>query len=146
MKTANDRQVGGSHYAAAYQHWDMAMDYRLCHLAAAATKYLTRYEKKNGLEDVRKAAHYIEKWIERMTKGVLTRSIQHEDYFGACDLNAYMEGNGVPYEARYPLALLIMVDATPYPTTVKISMLHAALDAVKRIENRLSVEGVENSP
>lgn len=59
--SANDRQVGGSHYAGAYQHWDFVHDLNLDYWQACASKYVTRWRKKNGLEDLAKAPHYMEK-------------------------------------------------------------------------------------
>lgn len=35
-------------------------------------KYVCRYKLKNGLEDLQKAAHYLEKLIERETSGGIT--------------------------------------------------------------------------
>lgn len=35
-------------------------------------KYITRYKKKNGLEDVRKAAWYLNKLITHLEEGVHT--------------------------------------------------------------------------
>lgn len=64
---ANDTQVGGDHYKklnAAYQHWDFAVDLKLNHLEASATKYLARHMNKNGRQDLEKAAHYVQKLIE----------------------------------------------------------------------------------
>lgn len=61
---ANDIQHGGDHYVAPYQHWDMVVDFRLDYYRANATKYLTRHRKKNGLQDVDKADHYVQKLIE----------------------------------------------------------------------------------
>lgn len=64
--TANDRQVGGSHYAGSYQHWDFVADMGLDYWQACASKYVTRWRKKNGLEDLAKAPHYMEKRAELM--------------------------------------------------------------------------------
>lgn len=63
---ANDNQVGGSHYAAEYQHWDFVEDLKLPYLLAQITRYVTRWRKKNGLEDVRKALHYVQKEREQL--------------------------------------------------------------------------------
>lgn len=57
----NDTQVGGTHYAADYQHWDYVLDCKLGYLQAQATKYLTRWRKKNGIQDLLKARHYATK-------------------------------------------------------------------------------------
>lgn len=54
-------QVGGSHYAAAYQHWDWAAETGLPYLEGCATKYLPRWRAKGGLEDLRKAVSYLQK-------------------------------------------------------------------------------------
>lgn len=64
--SANDRQEGGSHYSTGYQHWDMLINagFGREYYVGAATKYLTRWRKKNGLLDLRKAAHFIEKLAE----------------------------------------------------------------------------------
>lgn len=59
----NSRQVGGDHYARGgeFQHWDLVELYGLGYLEGCATKYLVRWRDKNGLEDLRKARHYVEK-------------------------------------------------------------------------------------
>jgi len=60
-------QVGGSHYAAAYQHWDVIEDWGVGYLEGCATKYLTRWRKKNGVQDLEKALHYATKLLEIAT-------------------------------------------------------------------------------
>lgn len=58
----NDRQVAGNHYSAPLQHWDyviLALDGR--YLEGNITKYVCRHRKKNGIQDLQKAAHYLEK-------------------------------------------------------------------------------------
>lgn len=62
--SANDRQVGGEHYKSEYQHWDYALKVRMGPLEYASTKYVARYRGKNGVLDLRKAQHYLEKLIE----------------------------------------------------------------------------------
>lgn len=59
------KQVGGTHYAAEVQHWDYADGVNAGYLESAATKYITRWRKKNGLEDLRKAATYVAKRIQQ---------------------------------------------------------------------------------
>jgi len=62
---ANERQEGGDHYKAAkVQHWDLVAQNRVGYLEGNATKYLTRWRKKNGLEDLKKALHYVDKLFE----------------------------------------------------------------------------------
>lgn len=61
----NSRQVGGDHYKSPYQEWDFVEDWGLGFLEGNAIKYLTRYRKKDGVRDLDKAIHYLEKLIER---------------------------------------------------------------------------------
>lgn len=61
---ANERQEYGTHYQADYQHWDMIEEHGVGYLEGCATKYLTRWRKKNGRQDLRKALHYVEKLAE----------------------------------------------------------------------------------
>ena len=67
MTTANERQVGGTHYSSSLQHWDVCVKYGVQYLEAAATKYVTRWQKKDGLRDLEKAGHYLQKLIEENT-------------------------------------------------------------------------------
>lgn len=64
MPTANDMQIGGQHYNAEYQHWDWVVDVRLPYHPARATAYIARWRKKNGLQDLQKGLHFVEKTIE----------------------------------------------------------------------------------
>ena len=65
--SANDRQVGGSHYkrAGGEEHWDRVHRLGLNYWQAAATKYIERcYLKGDPVQDLQKAVHYLEKLIE----------------------------------------------------------------------------------
>lgn len=65
MSSVNDRQVGGSHYQSRYQHWDFVVRVlKNRYLEGAVTKYATRWRKKNGKQDLEKAAHYLQKLID----------------------------------------------------------------------------------
>lgn len=63
-------QIGGDHYLelgiqpwAAMASW--MSDEQFCgYLHGNVIKYIARYRKKNGVEDLRKAKHYLEKLIE----------------------------------------------------------------------------------
>lgn len=61
---ANARQVGGTHYKTAYEHWDFATDVGMGHLEGSATKYIARWRDKGGAIDLEKALHYVEKLEE----------------------------------------------------------------------------------
>lgn len=63
--TANQHQVGGEHYRhKAVQPWDYIHANGIGYLAGNVIKYVSRYQQKNGLQDLEKAAHYLQKLIE----------------------------------------------------------------------------------
>ena len=63
MSSANDR--GGQYYRdGGIETWDYILSHHLGYLEGNIIKYVTRYDKKNGLEDLYKAKHYLEKLIE----------------------------------------------------------------------------------
>lgn len=62
--SANERQVDGQHYKSSLQHWDYVVANELDYFQAQITKYITRWKKKNGLKDLLKAQHFLEKYIE----------------------------------------------------------------------------------
>lgn len=54
-------QVGGDHYQkGALQPWDIFLAWDLDPWTANVVKYILRYPHKNGIEDLRKAKHYID--------------------------------------------------------------------------------------
>ena len=61
---ANSTQVGGGHYSSQIQHWDYVVANDLGYFEGQITKYVTRWRKKNGLEDLKKAQHFLNKLIE----------------------------------------------------------------------------------
>jgi hypothetical protein len=63
--SANSRQVGGQHYrATSIQHWDFAAANNLDYFQGQITKYVVRWKDKNGIEDLKKARHFLDKYIE----------------------------------------------------------------------------------
>ena len=62
--SANEKQVGGSHYKAPIECWDYILANNIGYLEGTAIKYLTRWRKKGGLNDIKKAIHFLEKLIE----------------------------------------------------------------------------------
>jgi hypothetical protein len=61
---ANETQVGGRHYKTEYEHWDLVLIIPMGYLEGNTTKYVSRARKKGGLQDYRKAMHYLDKLIE----------------------------------------------------------------------------------
>lgn len=70
---ANDKQIGGSHYKkGGEEHWDR--QWRLFgrgYFIGCITKYVERYHEKNGVQDLHKAIHFLEKLIELESASVL---------------------------------------------------------------------------
>lgn len=76
---ANARQEGGDHYKVkaaiecphclqAIEHWDIAWSARWDFFQYCITKYVFRWRYKRGVEDLKKAAHYLQKYIELLEK------------------------------------------------------------------------------
>jgi hypothetical protein len=66
---ANDTQVGGTHYRNKIQPWDYIIACDLDFFEGNALKYLTRWKQKDGVKDLKKCMHYLEKIIERAENG-----------------------------------------------------------------------------
>jgi len=64
--TANDKQVAGNHYKqyGNLQPWDVITAWGLGYLDGTALKYIARWRDKGGIDDIRKAIHFLEKFIE----------------------------------------------------------------------------------
>ena len=63
--TANDVQVGGSHYKEqGIQVWDAIHTWGLGYFSGNVVKYVARHTKKGGVDDLLKARHYLDKLIE----------------------------------------------------------------------------------
>lgn len=65
MGKANEKQVAGTHYKGGIQPWDCVHAWGLGYLDGTALKYIARWRKKNGLEDIKKAIHFLEKLVEQ---------------------------------------------------------------------------------
>lgn len=62
---ANATQVGGQHYKSkAIQPWDYIASNNLGYLEGNVVKYVSRWKDKGGVEDLKKAQHYLAKLIE----------------------------------------------------------------------------------
>lgn len=63
--SANEIQVGGDHYKLkTIQPWDFIAANNLGFFEGNIVKYITRWRDKAGVDDLRKAKHYLEKLIE----------------------------------------------------------------------------------
>jgi hypothetical protein len=66
-KTVKDQQVGGNHYQRAIQPWDIIIEWDLDYFEGNVLKYILRWKHKDGVQDLKKARHYLDKLIERNT-------------------------------------------------------------------------------
>jgi len=67
---ASEKQVSGEHYKQfAIQPYKFCYDNKLNNLQSEAISYIVRAPLKNGTEDVKKAIHTLELWLEEMEDG-----------------------------------------------------------------------------
>lgn len=90
--SVNNRQVGGDHYKSTFQHWDFVQFLNLAYIPAQITRYLGRWRKKNGIEDIEKALHYMDKHVQ-------DEMLRHNDALQL--LNTFIKENNLQeHEAR----------------------------------------------
>ena len=98
MSNVNERQVGGDHYKGAkFQHWDLIAKNRIGYLEGCATKYPSRWRKKNGVEDVEKGIHFVDKilaCVEEFGYGP-TGHASSDDLFRFFDENNIADGDEI---------------------------------------------------
>jgi hypothetical protein len=123
-KKANDYQVGGEHYQAKFQHWDLAAHNHLGYFEGQVTKYVTRWRKKNGLQDLDKAMHYLQKLIESIRDGVLPLP----KYRWAQQLEIFSVQNGLAAAEKEVVCLMLC-----YTTVVE---LEDAMDRIKELKEK----------
>jgi hypothetical protein len=82
--SANDRQEGGDHYrkVEGEQHWDRlvrlyGLEKARCYFIGNLTAYVERYMEKDGVKDLKKARHYLDKLIELESDSKLEGSLSH---------------------------------------------------------------------
>ena len=104
-------QVGGDHYKSDYQHWDWAVDVGLGPLEYGATRYICRHWKKDGIEDLKKAKHFVIKLRELQKSGNyehykrVSRSQRSLSYIE--DMRRFAKLNKLPYLEAHICHLLI---------------------------------------
>ena len=68
--TSLETQIGGDHYKElSIQPIEYILANKLDFCEGNVVKYITRYKSKNGLEDLKKAKHYIDMLIENYSEG-----------------------------------------------------------------------------
>lgn len=67
------KQIGGTHYKKnGIEPWNYIAANNLGFFEGTAIKYLTRWRDKGGVQDLKKAVHFIEKLIELQEKECIT--------------------------------------------------------------------------
>jgi hypothetical protein len=89
---ANTYQIGGDHYQTSYQYWDLVICIPLGYLDGNSAKYVSRWRKKGGLQDLHKAMHYLDKLMEvlddyKYTECELTIEQINNEVEKFCDIN-----------------------------------------------------------
>ena len=128
MSSANSLQIGGDHYKTRMEHWDFVELNGIGYLEGCASKYITRWKKKNGLEDLKKALHYIDKTIElaqanRKSPPRMNRLPSH-----ALPVNEFAAANGLGQRETFAIQLVCDWDDV------------RDLEAAKKIVNELIEE------
>lgn len=84
---ANERQVGGTHYKTGKsEHWDIVVDHNLDYFQAQILRYVMRWNKKDGIKDLKKAQHFLQKYLEVIEEGrildptVKSSQCKHEEH------------------------------------------------------------------
>jgi hypothetical protein len=104
---ANAKQVAGDHYnKRPIQHWDFAVGNDMSYLGGQATKYVSRWKDKNGVTDLQKAGHFLEKMIEVHSRPPTPVGL--EDYFAM--IHAYERTLDVAFLRQAAEALRALVD------------------------------------
>lgn len=94
MMSANDEQIGGSHYKqkpGVQEHWDRVWALGLDYWQACITKYVERCWKKNGIQDLQKARHFLDKYIE-LNQPVMGGEGEQLDLSSAANMASSMKG------------------------------------------------------
>lgn len=79
MSEANKIQIGGSHYKkGGEEHWDRAFRLNYDCFQYIITKWIERWREKGGLQDLYKARHAIDKYIEVVEREEKLRATERD--------------------------------------------------------------------
>jgi hypothetical protein len=100
----NSTQIGGAHYLKnEIQPWTYIIANNLGYLEGSAIKYITRWKDKNGITDLEKAIHFLQKLIEtELAKPSVSSMAQHSELLpvrptaGTGDVMVQLFGTGEP--------------------------------------------------
>lgn len=104
--SANSIQVAGSHYVSEYQHWDLVPDVGMGYFDGQITKYISRWRKKNGLQDVEKSLHFAVKYKELLEARILFAPMRADALKTANCLIRYLDTNSIVGPERLVVTML----------------------------------------
>jgi Protein of unknwon function (DUF3310) len=133
---ANERQIGGLHYKTEYEHWDLAVVVQLPYLEGCATKYVSRWRKKDGLQDLEKALHYHDKILETALCTWSPRAMKVKEITD--EVERFVKANKLtPAEHEYIHLMCV------YRTTIELELarnvLVGLIDVVKATDQAVDV-------
>jgi hypothetical protein len=138
MTSANSRQVSGTHYAGEYQHWDLVIDTRLPYMHAQVIRYVYRWRKKGGVQDLRKAKHFIQKMKERLddlpeiaVSDMVPKQVLYDSLY------RFLNTNDVPSVEREIITYMVS-DAYHSPSSITHDACTTRIDTL--IEEALAAE------
>jgi hypothetical protein len=97
---ANQKQIGGTHYKTSIEPWDAIVSWELGYLDGNVVKYVSRWRKKGGLADLKKAQHYLEKLIENEEASINKVELPSQAQKQGTKI---LYGFGEPYKSIFPL-------------------------------------------
>jgi len=102
--SANDTQCDGNHYlSVTYQTWDFITNNKRPYIDGLAVRYVSRNRKKNGVNDLKKAIHCIEKMIELFKNGIV-----NPDNDGTCfDVTEFGKANDLTCNEAEAIELIM---------------------------------------
>lgn len=94
MSEADKIQIGGDHYkTGGEEHWNRIWRlYGRGYFVGCITKYVERYHKKNGKQDLEKAQHFLQKLME-LEYGIKDRP-EYEDQIKPDIATTHMKAEG----------------------------------------------------
>jgi hypothetical protein len=134
IQKPNERQIAGNHYQTGnkYQLWDLITDINLNFLLGNAVKYIYRCKNKNGIEDLQKARHYVDKFFSLGLNKII--QITGSSYYNLKLINTFLEKESQLSDHQSKLIYLLF----------KLSKKCKNLDKEQRIINTLFFRFNEN--
>jgi hypothetical protein len=149
--SANDRQVGGDHYKkGGEEHWDRAWRLKYDPFQYIITKWVERWKEKGGVQDLQKAHHAIEKYIElvdptaqaptpaMLPEGIQNCKVQERQFDFQSEVHAFNVTFGLPHPSAPQMFEREINSETPLERLLQFKkILQKELDEVDDIITKL---------